>query len=227
MGKREQHAGDHPVAVIGLGRFGTAVATSLRALGHDVLVIDEDPELVQRWSHEFTQVVQADSTQADVLRQLGVDQFDRAVVGIGTDVEASLLTVLALVEIGIEEVWAKAINKQHGTILDKVGATHVVYPESAMGERVAHMVTGSMIDFMEFDDRFAIARTRAPGQVSGRTLEDSRLRSKFGVTVVGIKRRGEDFTYARPETVVEPYDELIISGTTDQIENFCASTFEK
>jgi len=211
-----------PVLVVGLGRFGVAVSRSLERLGHDVLAVDERPEIVQRLANDFTHVVAADATDNEALRQLGVDQFRRAVVGIGTDIEASVLTVLSLVEFGVEEVWAKAINAKHARILERVGATHVIRPESDMGERVAHMVTGAMIDFMEFDDGFAIARTRTPYVAFDQTLEESALRSNYGVTVVGVKRRGEGFTYARPETVVTAADELIVSGPTRRVEEFCA-----
>jgi trk system potassium uptake protein len=214
--------GSGEVVVIGLGRFGTSVADSLRRLGHDVLAIDEDRALVQRWSDEFTHVVAADATDEDAMRQLGVDGFARAVVGIGTNLEASVLTVLTLAELGVQDIWAKAITRKHGQILHRVGAQHVVYPETAMGERVAHMVTGSMIDYIEFDDGFSIARTKSPQEALGKTLGESALRSRYGITVVGVKRRGQDFTYARPETEVRPGDELIVSGPTGKVERFSA-----
>jgi trk system potassium uptake protein TrkA len=210
--------------VIGLGRFGNAVARSLVQLGHEVLAVDERTEIVQRFASDFTHVVAADATDTEALRQIGADQFDKAVVGIGTDIEASVLTVLSLVELGIGEVWAKAINAKHARILESVGAHHVIRPESAMGERVAHMVSGAMIDYIEFDDGFAIARTRAPEVSWNRTLEETGLRAKYGVTVVGVKRKGQDFTYARPETSITPSDELIVSGPTTKVENFCALT---
>ncbi|MGH3355087.1 MAG: potassium channel family protein [Nocardioidaceae bacterium] len=224
MVRNKKETSPDAVVVIGLGRFGTSVADSLVHLGHEVLAIDEDHELVQRLSDELTHVAAADSTDEDALRQLGVDGFSRAVVGIGTNIEASVLTVLALAELGIEEIWAKSISRKHGQILHRIGANHVVYPETAMGERVAHMVTGSMIDYIEFDDGFSIARTKAPPEAIGRTLAESALRSRYGVTVVGAKRRGEDFTYARPETEVHPRDELIVSGPTRKVEKFCALT---
>jgi len=211
-----------PVLVVGLGRFGSSVARSLERLGHEVLAVDERPAIVQKFASDFTHVVAADTTDTEALRQIGADQFVRAVVGIGTDIEASVLTVLSLVELGVEEVWAKAINAKHARILERVGATHVVRPESAMGERVAHMVTGAMIDYIEFDDGFSIARTRAPRIAFDQTLAEAALRSKYGVTVVGVKRRGEDFTYARPETLVTASDELIVSGPTRKVEEFCA-----
>ena len=211
-----------PVLVVGLGRFGAAVAQSLVRLGHEVLAVDERADIVQRFAGEFTHVVAADTTDTEALRQIGADQFTRAVVGIGTDIEASVLTVLSLVDLGITEVWAKAINAKHARILERVGATHIVRPESAMGERVAHMVTGAMMYYIEFDDGFAIARTRTPNVACGKTLAESELRQKYGVTVVGVKRHGEDFTYAKPDTSISTTDELIVSGPTARVEAFCA-----
>ena len=212
------------VLVVGLGRFGTAVAQSLIRMGHEVLGVDQNADLVQRMSDQLTHVVQADTTDVDALRQLGAADFDRAVVGIGSDIEASVLTVLALVELGIPVIWAKATNERHGRILESVGARHVVYPEARMGERVAHMVTGKMIDYIEFDDNFSIVKTRAPVEMAGKTLEEYGVRSRYGVTVVGIKRPKEDFTYARPETLVQRDDLLIVSGRTDLVETFAAIT---
>jgi trk system potassium uptake protein TrkA len=217
-------AGEDGVVVIGLGRFGGQVAASLVRIGHDVLGIDEDQRIVQSWSDRLTHVVQADSTDEEALRQIGVPEFSRAVVGIGTDIEASVLTVLALTEIGITEIWAKAITVKHGKILSAVGANHVIYPEATMGDRVAHLITSKMIDFIEFDDGFAIVKTRAPADAVGRTLADSALRTRYGVTVVGVKQTGQDFTYARPETVVPPNATLIVAGTIDQVERFSAAT---
>lgn len=208
------------VVVIGLGRFGTAVAESLVRLGHEVLAVEEDPALVERWADELTHVVRADSTDEEALRQLGIGDFDRAVVAIGTDMEASVLTVLALAQAGVEDIWAKAITRKHGHILERVGAHHVVYPERSMGERVAHMLTGRMIDYIEFDDAFSIARTNAPRMTWDRTLAESAPRTHHGVTIVGVKRVGEDFTYARPETRVERHDQLIVSGPTEAVEKF-------
>jgi trk system potassium uptake protein len=214
---------DH-VAVIGLGRFGGQVAQSLVRLGHEVLGIDSDPKIVQEWADQLTHVVQADSTDADALRQLGLHEFERVVVGIGTNIEASVLTVLALTEIGIREIWAKAISTKHGKILTAVGAHHVIYPEAAMGDRVAHLITSRMLDYIEFDDGFAIAKIRAPREAIGRSLGEVKLRTKYGVTVVGVKKPGEDFVYARPETIVEAGALLIVAGTTDQVQRLAAAT---
>lgn len=212
------------VVVIGLGRFGGQVAESLLRLGHEVLGIDEDATLVQRWSDELTHVVQADATDEDALLQVGIREFSRAVVGIGSDIEASVLTVLALSELGIREIWAKAISVKHGKILRSVGAHHVIHPEAEMGERVAHLITSRMLDFIELDDGFAIAKTRVPREAVGRSLAEVGLRAKFGVTVVGVKTPGDEFVYASPETVVPGSGVLIVAGPTEQVERFAATT---
>lgn len=219
---RPKNQTSNNVVVVGLGRFGGAVAQSLTRLGHEVLAIEENLSLVQAWSDRLTHVVQADSSNIEALRQLGVADFQHAVVGIGSDIEASVLTVLALAELGVPDIWAKAVTTNHGKILERTGAHHVVYPEAAMGERVAHLVTGKMIDFIEFDDDFAIVKTRPPGEAVGKTLAESRLRSRHGVTVVGVKRPREDFTYAKPDTLVVEGDLLIVSGPTQKVERFAA-----
>lgn len=211
-----------PVIVLGLGRFGYAVAKSLVALGHEVLAVDEQPDIVQKYASDFTHVVTADTTDTEALRQIGAEQFEVAVVGIGTDIEASVLTVLGLLDLGVKEVWAKAISGKHAAILERVGATQVIRPESQMGKRVAHMVTGTMTDFIEFDEGFAIARTRAPKRAEDQTLKDSALRVEFGITIVAVKSRGKDFEYAQADTFVLPGDELIVSGPTTKVETFCA-----
>jgi trk system potassium uptake protein TrkA len=220
----DNSSGDDNVVVIGLGRFGGAVAATLQEMGHEVLGIDNDPKLVQEWSERLTHVAEADSTDEDALRQLGVPDFTHAVVGIGTHMEQSVLTVLALVEIGVPQIWAKSISPKHGKILSSVGANHVIYPESAMGDRVAHLITSRMIDFIEFDDDFAIAKVRVPHSAVGRTLADLGLRSKHGVTVVGVKEPGKEFAFATPDTVVPQNATLIISGPTSKVQKFAATT---
>jgi trk system potassium uptake protein len=214
---------DGTVVVIGLGRFGGQVAKALTQLGHEVLGIDLDPRVVDEWADDLSHVVQADSTSDDALRQLGVEGMQRAVVGIG-DLSASVLTVLALGELNVAEIWAKATTPEHGKILGRVGAQHVIHPEAAMGDRVAHLITSKLIDFIEFDDGFAIAKTRVPDSANGQTLAEAAMRTRYGVTVVGVKRSGEDFTYARPETLVHQGDVLIVAGRTDQVERFAADT---
>ncbi|MDP2066846.1 MAG: TrkA family potassium uptake protein [Hydrogenophaga sp.] len=210
------------VVVIGLGRFGTGVAKSLAQLGHDVLAIDRDADTVQTLAGVLPHVVQADATDVETLRQLAVPDFAHAVVSIGGNLEASVLTILNLSQLGVKDIWAKAVDDPHGRIAERVGAHHVIYPEADMGERVAHLVTGKMIDFIEFDDGFAIAKTRAPMETHNKTLMVSDVRQRHGITVVGIKRRHLDFIYARPDTEVKPGDHLIVAGPTRKVEKFAA-----
>ncbi|EFE68865.1 MULTISPECIES: potassium channel family protein [Streptomyces] len=208
------------VVVIGLGRFGRALALELVGEDTEVLGIDRDAELVQSLSGSLTHVVRADSTKEEILRQLAVHEFDRAVVAIGTDLEASILTASLLVSFGIQDVWAKAVSEAHGRILTQLGVHHVVYPEHDMGQRVAHLVRGRMLDYIEFEDDFAMVKTTPPTDIIGERLADSAVRSRYGVTVVAIKRPGEGFTYATPETVVGSEDTLIVAGRTQKTERF-------
>lgn len=212
------------VTVVGLGRFGSSLALELVQQGVEVLGIDQDGKLVQAMTGELTHVVAADSTDIEALRQLGVHEVDRAVVAIGTDLEASILTTSALVDLGVSNIWAKAVSRAHGKILTRVGAHHVVLPEHDMGERVAHLVTGRMLDYIEFEDGFALVKTKPPAEVVDLPLGESRIRSTYGVTVVCVKRPGEDFTYATPETVVSLRDVLIVAGKAEATERFAELT---
>jgi trk system potassium uptake protein TrkA len=202
------------VLVVGLGRFGSALAETLMGLGHQVLGVDADPEIVSDLANRLTHVVEADSTDVEAMRQLGAGEFGRAVVGIGTDLEASILTTSVLVDLGVPDIWAKAITVPHGRILDRVGAHHVVFPEHDMGRRVAHLVTGQMIEFVQLDEGFALVELRPPKQIVGRTLADSQVRSRYGITVVCIKPEGGSFTYATPDTVPGPNDILVVAAET-------------
>jgi trk system potassium uptake protein TrkA len=217
-------ARDEGVLVIGLGRFGAAIALTLEKLGTQVLAIDTDAELVQKYSGQLTHVVRADATQPEVLEQVGAGDFRIAVVGVGTSIESSVLISTNLVDLGKPVIWAKAISSAHGRILQRIGAHHVVYPEADAGKRVAHLVNGRLLDFIEFDDDFAIVKMRAPREVEGKTLAEADIRQRFGVTVVGVKTPGKDFTYAVPETVVAAHDLLIVSGRTGLIEKFSQRT---
>ncbi|MFD0318384.1 potassium channel family protein [Streptomyces flavalbus] len=211
---------DQRVAVIGLGRFGRPLAVELTRRGWDVLGLDVAPHLVQRMGGVLTHAAVADCTDPQTLRQLGVTEFTSAVVGIGTDMEASILIASNLLEAGVPNIWAKAISRQHGQILERLGVHHVVLPEHEMGERVAHLVTGRMLDFIEFDDDYALVKTVAPDAVTGVPLGESRVRTRYGVTVVGIKRPGEGFTHATTETVIARRDVLIVTGKIHAVESF-------
>lgn len=221
--RRGGHDSDR-IAVIGLGTFGGQVADALVRLGHEVLAIDHDAATVERWTERLTYVVQADPTQARVLRQLGIHEFDRVVVGLGYSLEASVLTVLALTEVGVPEIWARSTSSRHSQILSAVGVAHVIFPEAAMGDRVAHQMTTRMIDFTEFHPSLAVAQTRAPKEVQGRTVGDSGLRQRYGVTVVAVQHPGGEFVFAGRDTPIEPDCVLVLAGSSAQLERFAAAT---
>ncbi|SDU74593.1 potassium channel family protein [Jiangella alkaliphila] len=213
------------VAVIGLGRFGTSLALELMRTGDtEVLGIDSDPAAAQAVSSQLTHVAIADSTSEDALRQLSVQEYDRVVLGIGSHLEASILTASVLLSMGIPNVWAKAITEPHARILRQLGVHHVVQPEHDMGAKVAHLVRGRMLDFIEFDDGFAMVKTTPPRETVGLRLGDTGIRQKYGVTVVAVKRPGEGFTYATADTVVQDGDTLIVSGLIPDAERFSELT---
>ena len=211
-----------PILVVGLGRFGGAVALTLERMGHEVLGVDIDPAMVQEFASDLARVVEADCTDPETLKRLGISGFEGAVVAIGTDIEASVLTVLALTDLGFENIWAKATNDRHARILERTGADHVVFPEQRMGERVAHLLNERLTDFIQFGDEFAIAKLAAPETIVGVPLVTSQCRRNYGVTVVGVKREGQDFIHAVPDTIIFPDDELVVSGRIEDIERFSA-----
>jgi len=211
-----------PVLVIGLGRFGAATAGQLDRLDREVLAIDESAALVQKWSERVTHAVQADARSIDALRQLGADEFSIAVVAVGSSIEASVLITANLVDLKVPQIWAKAISQSHGKILERIGANHVIYPEAEAGERVAHLVSGRMLDYIQFDDDFALVKMYPPKPVRGLSLTQSNVRRKYNVTVVGVKSPGKPFGYATADTVVSNRDLIIVSGSTADIERFAA-----
>lgn len=213
----------NPVLVIGLGRFGGAIANTLERMGHEVLGADTSPDRVRQFAGNLTQVVEADCTDMTCLRQMGISDFEAAVVAIGGDIEASVLSVLALSDLGIENIWAKATNDKHARILERTGATHVVFPEQRMGERVARLLNERLLDFIDFGDEFAIAKLAAPKAIVGLPLVTSECRKKFDVTVIGVKRSGEDFIHASPDTLIMPGDVLVVSGKIEKIEAFASA----
>lgn len=218
---------DETVAVIGLGRFGTSLALELTSLGTDVLGVDSDAKVVQAVAEQLSHVVTADSTDIVALRQVGLEGFHRAVVAIGTDIGASIMTTSLLSELGVPDIWAKAINRQHGNILGRVGAHHVVLPEHEMGERVAHLLTGRIQEYVEVDEDFAMVKTKPAEEIVGVPLRETRLRTTYGVTIVAVKPEAEGpkarFTHATADTVLMYGDQILIVGRIKDVERFAAA----
>lgn len=218
---RVEHEGE--VVVIGLGRFGSSVAHTLIEMGYEVLGIDADAQRVQDHVDTLTHVVETDATNPKALRQVGAADAVTAVVCIGTSVEPSVLAVTALVDLEVANIWAKAITDAHGRILQRVGAHHVVYPEADMGKRVAHLLTGDVLEYVALDDDFVMAEMTAPPELTGVPLGESGLRDEFRVTVVCVKQPGRPFTYADRETVLGPSDLIVVAGHREHVNRFAGS----
>ncbi len=205
--------------VIGMGRFGSALALTLDRIGREVLAVENDPRKVERWSGRLP-IVEADASNPLALEQLGAADFPVAVVGVGTSIEVSVLTTANLVDLGTPDIWAKAISAEHGRILKRIGAHHVVYPETDAGQRVAHMVSGRMMDYIEMEDGFAIVKMRPPRETHGFTLGESKIGKRYEINVIGVKSPGEPFEYATAETRIHADDVLIVSGDSALLERF-------
>ena len=221
MADRKASSKDAGVLVIGLGRFGSAIATTLDRLGQDVLAVERSPSLIQHWTGRIP-LVEADATNPEALAQLGIQDFAVAVVGVGSSLEASVLITGNLVDAKTPQIWAKAVSAEHGRILQRIGAHHVVFPEADAGNRVAHLVSGKLMDYIEVEDGFTIVKMRPPRETQGFTIDQSRVRTRYGVTIIGVKPPGEDFIYAKPETRISANDLLIVSGHSELLERFAA-----
>jgi len=184
--------------VIGLGRFGSAMAMTLMELGHDVIGVDGDETRVQQLADVITHALQIDATDEKALRAAGIQDVDVAVVSIGENIESSLLVVMQLRELGIGTIVAKAVTPLHGRILEKLGVSRVIFPEREMAIRIAHsLVMPNVIDYIELSRDFSIVEVPAPDAFVGRTLKQLELRPRLGLTLIAIKRQADD-----PGTVV-------------------------
>ena len=216
--KRSFHSAN--VAVIGLGRFGSSLALELVNSGHQVLGIDFDEKLVQAHAASLTHVVSADTTDEDTLRELGISDMDSAVVAIGADLEASILTTSLLLQLGVKQVWAKANSSSHGRILEQLGAHHVIFPEKDMGRRVAHMVSGESLDYVQIDEDYVMVKAECPTQFDGKNLAELRIRSTYEVTVVAVNKGDGSYQPAFPETVLNTGDTIVVAGCKEPLDAF-------
>lgn len=206
-------------AVLGLGRFGSSVARELSEIGYEVVAVDKDSERVQDVTDVVVQAVQADTTDERALEKIGIKNVDVAIVSIGQDVQASILTTLQLKSMGVKKVWAKAQNELHGRVLDKVGADRVVYPERDMGVRVAHsLVSVNLLDYIEVAPDYSIAETIVPQRFANKTLGEIDLRKNYGINVLVVKRgEGLNISPGATDMLMEG-DVLIVIGPRNQLD---------
>lgn len=206
-----KNKGKKQFIVVGLGRFGTAIAETLCQDGYEVLGVDRRMDVVEDLRDALTHTVQLDAMDRDALSALGIPDFDVAFVTMGSDIRASGTIVMSLKELGAKRVIAKAHDEFHGRMLEKLGADKVLFPERDMGRRVAHnLVSGDIIDFLELSNEYSMAEIRPKPEWVGRSLMELGMRNKLGINVVAI-RTGDDLNaLPLPQTVLNEEDVLLV-----------------
>lgn len=207
--------------IIGLGRFGNAVARELYRRGNEVLAIDMDEDAIQRIADFVTHAVVGDAKDENVLRSIGVRNFDCAIVAIASDIQDSVLVTLILKEYGVKYVIAKAQNRLHSKVLQRIGADKVVFPEEDMGNRLAQTLSSSnIIDFLELSPDFSIVEIHPPESWKGQTLKELSVRARFGINVLAVRGEDHNIVTISPsaEQVISQGDILIVVGANDEIE---------
>ncbi len=206
------------VMVVGLGRFGSAVARELHALGHEVMAVDASESTVNDIAPEVTHAVQLDASDENALRAAGAAEFSTAVVAMSSAVEASIFATMALKRLGVQTVIAKASGALHGAILERIGADRVVYPEREAGIDVAHTFRiPRVLDYIDLAPRFGIAKISVPTEFVGKTLRELDLTGRFKVTPICL-RRGENVTVnPHREERLQSGDQLVLVGLDDQL----------
>ncbi len=209
-------------AVIGLGRFGISLAKELYKAGNDVYAIDTDEELVKGIASEVTYAVQADGTDINALKSLGVRNVDVLIIALASNISASLLTALNAIELGIPSIYAKAYSEPHAKILYKIGITKVYFPEVDMGQRVARELCNSnLLDLIELDSDYSIAEIIAPQSWEGKTIAHLNIRKKYGITILLIKSKDGIHISPSPDDIIKEKSKLLVLGEEAQIKKFC------
>jgi len=208
--------------IIGLGRLGSAMIGTLASLGHEVLGIDSDEDVVQELSAEFPNVhlVAADATEESVLRDLNVGQFDGAAVVIGENMEAGILATVNLKEIGVPFVVARAISKLHARVLERIGADRIIEPEKDMGAQVARtMASPGVIDYVDLGGDEALIESEVPEEWVGKSLADLHLSRESGLTILAVKPKGKAGTIPNADTVLREGDVVVVGGTKKNLDS--------
>jgi trk system potassium uptake protein TrkA len=204
--------------VIGLGRFGSAVALELMALNYEVLGIDRNEEIVSDMSELLTYAVTADASDEEVLKSLGVRNFDCGIVAIGDDIQMSILATILLKDLGVSTVIAKAISVLHGRALEKLGVDRIIYPERDMGIRVAHqLVTPNLLDYIELTKDYSIVEMKVPVRLDGKTLAEINTRVRFNCSIVALHRLNGIIIAPTAMDQLRTDDIMVIIGSNESV----------
>lgn len=209
-------------AVFGLGKFGHSIAVTLENLGCDVIVVDNSSEKIQEISDLVSYAIKADIEEPDVIRSLGARNLDGVVVAVAENLEASIMATIISKEIGVPYILAKAQNDLHATILKKVGADAVVYPEKEMGTRIAKsLVSTNFADWIELSTDYSLVETEIPETWKGKTLIDLRVRERFNVNIIGIiNSEGEVNVALDPSKPFPESGIIILVGSNKALQKF-------
>ncbi|WJY68823.1 potassium channel family protein [Corynebacterium auris] len=209
-----------PVAVIGLGRFGGSLAYELTRYGVEVLGIDAEERVAREYAAGLSDAIVADTTDAEALRQLGIAEMGRVVLGIGSALEASILTASNLVELGVGDIWAKADSDSHARILRQLGVHHVVRPEHDTGRRVAHLLGGRFQDFAELADNYGVIKMVPPRTLLDAPLDPTSLWRTHHIQVVSARSSAGTWQPVSAGDRLAPTDLVVLAGAPDDLERF-------
>lgn len=205
--------------VIGLGAFGSALATELYDAGHIVLGIDHNETLVNLHQDRLSQVIAADATNENALKAAGVQEYEYVIIAIGDHIEDNILATQAVLDLGVKKVWSRAETQRHAKILNKLGVERVVDPELEAARRCARILgSRSVLDFIEFSPGFSLSQVIVGSTYNGKTLREIGFRKKFGVSVIAIRRQDESIPIAHPDDVIYEGDVLFVAGKTEAVE---------
>ena len=207
-------------AVLGLGRFGSSLAMTLAEAGYEVMAIDRSIEHVQAITPFVTQAVQADVTDIDNLKELGLRNFDVAVVAIGKDLQSSLMATLLLKEIGTPYVVAKASTSEHRRVLEKLGADRIISPEEDMGKRLANnLIAGNAIDYIELSNDYSIMEIGILDEWVGHTICDLNIRARYGINIIAVECGGEINILPSADYQLKEHDKVVVVGNNNSIKD--------
>ena len=207
------------VLVLGLGRFGSALAKKLFEKDVEVMAVDRDYTKVQKMADSVTYAAQADMTDEDAMKDLGIKNFDIAVIATGSNIEASIEATLICKDAGITTVIAKATTDTHERILEKIGADKIIFPELDSGERLARVISGSnLLEFIEFSNEFSLAEVRVHKAWVGKDLMELDFRNKYNLNVVAFERGGKTIINPGPHTKIEKNDLIVLIGRKEDVD---------
>ena len=205
--------------VFGLGRVGMSVAMTLSEAGYEVMAVDKSEEKIQEISTVVTQAVQADATDLDTLKALGIRNFDVAIVAIGKDMQSSIMTTLLLKELEISYVVAKATTDTHKKVLEKLGADRIVSPEFDMGKRIANnLIAGNIIDYIQLSHDYSIMEIPILPEWSNHTIAQLDIRAQYGINIIAVERGSEVYVTPGPDDILKEDDLLVIVGNNRSIQ---------